>query len=435
MDPAPKVYFLACAFPPIGRGNSITNACVANCLADYFSVDVICMDGAEGFLLSYQEDQSLAASLHQDLVVKRVRAAKWGGLNEVLYGVGLLPCYYLNWAWSVWKKRRQLFAERGVIFAVYPVFSDLLLGYFLSRRFGYPLLVDFRDDFSGVMSRGWRRLLRGFYRRLEARILQQAAGVTVTTAALKSDLVQRHGLDEGKVGVVYNVVPEAAAPVGKPADKGVLKLIYAGALSRIQRPEILLQACALLEREQKALKERLQVEIYGPDNRYFRRQVRPHLLEGTRFGGFLPRRELEAQLAGADIGFLSLGDATYAYATPTKLFDYIELGLPIVAALPSGAAQAMIEEHEIGLVAALGDVDGLAHCIARMIEDAALRNRCRKNMLQLREQFRPARQVPKWRDILLQLMEEKPFLPVAGHPSSTALQPTGAIFATSEKHR
>ena len=431
MDPAPKVYFLACAFPPIGRGNSITNACVANCLADNFSVDVICMDGAEGFLLSYQEDNSLVASQHQELAVKRVRAAKWGGLNEVLYGLGLLPCYYLNWAWSVWKKRRQLFAERGVIFAVYPVFSDLLLGYFLSRRFGYPLLVDFRDDFSGVMSRGWRRLLRGFYRRLEARILRQAAGVTVTTAALKSDLVQRHGLDEGKVGVVYNVVPEAAAPVAAAAENKDLKLVYAGALSRIQRPEILLQAYALLGREQKALQERLQVEIYGPENHYFRRQVRPHLLEGTHFGGFLPRREIDGKLAGADVGFLSLGDATYAYATPTKLFDYIELGLPIVAVLPPGAAQAMIEEHEIGLVAALGDVGGLAYCIAQIIEDAALRTRCRDNMLQLREQFRPARQVAKWRENILQLIETKPFLPAVDHVS-TALQPAAATFATSE---
>jgi hypothetical protein len=172
MSRAPKVYFLACAFPPIGRGNSITNACVANCLADHFAVEVICMDGAKGFLLSYQEDQSLAATLHPRLEVKRVPAAKWGGLNEVLYGLGLLPCYYLNWAWSVWKKRRELFAERGVIFAVYPVFSDLVLAYFLRRQYGYPLLVDFRDDFSGVMSRGWRRILRGLYRRLEARILQ-----------------------------------------------------------------------------------------------------------------------------------------------------------------------------------------------------------------------------------------------------------------------
>ena len=232
------------------------------------------------------------------------------------------------------------------------------------------------------------------------------------------------------ISVVYNVVPSAPEPaVGGEA--GPLKVIYAGAISRIQRPEILLQAYALLGREKKALQERLQVEIYGPDNRYFRRQVRPHLLEGTHFGGFLPRRELDGKLAGADVGFLSLGDATYAYATPTKLFDYIELGLPIVAVLPPGAAQAMIEEHEIGLVAGLGDVGGLAHCIAQMIEDAALRIRCRDNMLQLREQFRPARQVPKWRDILLQLMEEQPFLPAADH-ASTAIQPVAATFATSE---
>ena len=113
---------------------------------------------------------------------------------------------------------------------------------------------------------------------------------------------------------------------------------------------------------------------------------------------------------------------------------YIELGLPIVAVLPPGAAQAMIEEHEIGLVAALGDVNGLARCIERMVEDALLRTRCRANMLRLREQFRPARQVRKWRDNLLQLMEKKSFLPAADN-ASAALQSAAETFATSEYHR
>ena len=32
----PKLYFIACCFPPFGRGNSLTNACVANYLVEYF---------------------------------------------------------------------------------------------------------------------------------------------------------------------------------------------------------------------------------------------------------------------------------------------------------------------------------------------------------------------------------------------------------------
>ena len=87
----PKLYFVACCFPPIGRGNSVTNASVANYLAEYFDVEVVCMERSDGLLLNYQEDQSLVAGLDARLQVHRVRPAHWWNLNELLYAVGVLP--------------------------------------------------------------------------------------------------------------------------------------------------------------------------------------------------------------------------------------------------------------------------------------------------------------------------------------------------------
>lgn len=409
----PKVYFLACAFPPFGRGNAITNFCAARGLAEFFRVQVICKELDDGLLLNYQEDASLLADLPADVTVERVPGGRWLGLNEILYGIGLLPCYYVNWAWSVWRQRRQLLREPGVIFAVYPVFSDLLVGYLLSRAYGYPFLVDFRDDFSGVMSRGWRRFLRGWYRRMEAGLVRQADGVSVTTETLKRDLVSRHGLDADKVSVVFNIVPETARISSEKMDfvkthaGHQLIVTYAGAISRIQRMEILPLAYARLVQRTPVISERLKVEIFGPDSGYFRRHVRPHLVEGVDFGGFLPKLEIDEKQAVADIGFLSLGDATYAYATPTKLFDYIELGLPIVAALPHGAARDIIEGHDLGLVVELGDVEGLADSLERMVDDADLRRRCRDNARRARSEFRSSVQIQRWREQLSRMAVEE----------------------------
>ena len=411
-----KIYFLACCFPPIGRGNSITNACVANHLADDFDVQVICMERKDGFLLSYQEDQSLVAGLNPRLKVRRVRQAKWGGLNVGLYALGLLPCYYLNWAWKVWRRRMDLIREPGILFAVYPVFSDLVVARALSKQYGYPLLVDFRDDFAGVMSRGWRRALGGFYRFLESWILRQADAVTVTTETLKQDLVKRYRLQEERVRVVYNVVPSAPeTSPGTRGEKGSMRIIYAGAISRIQRPEILLKAYAHLVKTRPELLERVEVEIYGPKGPYFSMHVQKYLGSGCTYGGFIPHSEIIDKIAAADIGFLALGDATYAYATPTKLFEYIELGVPMVAVLPLGAARDLIEKYQIGLVADLGDVEGLAECIGTMSVSEELRERCRANMDRIREQFRPERQVGLWRELLRGLAREQEGLVEKAH--------------------
>jgi glycosyltransferase involved in cell wall biosynthesis len=394
-----KVYFVACCFPPVGRGNAVTNACVANGLAESFDVEVICIGRPRGLLLSYPLDEGLAAQLHPGLKVRRVEAANWWGLNELLYGMGLLPCYYLNWAWGVLRGGGDLGRERGAVFAVYPVFSDLVVAYFLSRRHGLPLLVDFRDDFAGVMGRGWRAALGWWYRFLERRIIAAADQVTVTTDHLRHSLIARHGLDPGKVTAVANVVPPGAAGLSK-APGPVFTVIYAGAISRHQRPEILLRAFAVLLDRCPELAGRIRIEIYGPANRYCRRHLAPHLGRGAEFLGFVPRAQVLARMAAADLGFLSLGSPVLAYATPTKMFEYLELGKPILASLPPGATRELIEARQLGLVADAGDAEELAEHLHTLYQDRALRTRLAANALRLARDLAPEVQLERWRRLI-----------------------------------
>ena len=146
-------------------------------------------------------------------------------------------------------------------------------------------------------------------------------------------------------------------------------------MSSIQKPEILLKAYAKLQREFPDWKERSVVEFYGPDSPYFKLKIKNNFVGGCQYGGFLPQAQIAEKVAASDIGFFSLSGATYAYATPTKLFDYIEAGMPILASLPKGAARHIIENFEIGLIADVGDVEGLSEKLCIMVEDEDLRKR------------------------------------------------------------
>ena len=251
------------------------------------------------------------------------------------------------------------------------------------------------------MARGWRRVLRPFYRMLEKRIIRAADRISVTTEALREDLLDRYNLEPGKVEVVYNVVPPISEDVPR-SEKSIapMRVIYAGAMSRVQKPEVLLKAYAGLLAQDAGWLEQLQVEFYGPESPYFSRKISKLIAPGCSFGGFKPQAEMAQLVAGADLGFFSLSEDTYAYATPTKLFDYIEAGVPIIASLPQGAARDIVERHEIGLVAEKGDVEGLARCLQELVENDELRQRCRANMWSIRDQFRPSNQVGKWCKLL-----------------------------------
>ena len=93
--------------------------CVANGLSLSFDLTVICMRRNEEVFLS--DDQSLVEGLNERLGFENRFCHNWWGMN-IFYALGLFPCYFLNWAFNVIRKRRCIFDQPGVIFAVYPVF-------------------------------------------------------------------------------------------------------------------------------------------------------------------------------------------------------------------------------------------------------------------------------------------------------------------------
>ena len=113
------------------------------------------------------------------------------------------------------------------------------------------------------MSSGWRRIFRPYYRLLERKIVRAAKGISVTTETLRNDLVNRYGLDPEIIRVVYNVVPkiEKSSNASQDRTEGALSVIYAGAMSRVQKPEVLLQAYAQLSKDHPKWSERLLVEF------------------------------------------------------------------------------------------------------------------------------------------------------------------------------
>jgi glycosyltransferase involved in cell wall biosynthesis len=70
------------------------------------------------------------------------------------------------------------------------------------------------------------------------------------------------------------------------------------------------------------------------------------------------------------------GYLNHLWALPNKLFEYIQGGLAVVASeLPEMAN--VIRRHGIGLTFPPGDVDHLAQCLQKLIDDSGLRDNYR----------------------------------------------------------
>jgi glycosyltransferase involved in cell wall biosynthesis len=97
----------------------------------------------------------------------------------------------------------------------------------------------------------------------------------------------------------------------------------------------------------------------------------------------------------------------------TSIMDAQALGAPVVATRTGGIPE-IVEDGVTGLLAAPGDADALAAALARMLDDAALRERCRHNAREQAQRYDYHRTVYKTLDVYRRLCHVEP--PLEGNP-------------------
>jgi glycosyltransferase involved in cell wall biosynthesis len=87
--------------------------------------------------------------------------------------------------------------------------------------------------------------------------------------------------------------------------------------------------------------------------------------------GRLGRRELAAALARAQVGLLLLlPEPSFVHSLPTKLFEYLGVGLPIIASKFIVACCDVVERYECGVLVDPRDVDEVASALQRIFSNA-----------------------------------------------------------------
>jgi glycosyltransferase involved in cell wall biosynthesis len=116
----------------------------------------------------------------------------------------------------------------------------------------------------------------------------------------------------------------------------------------------------------------------GPLRRLVDEAIQAHALEQrVKLAGLVPHAEMPDYLAACDILVSPHGrqaDGGEFFGSPTKLFEYMAAGRPIVASAVGQIADALVDEHSALLVPP-EDPNALCDAVVRLVDDACLRAR------------------------------------------------------------
>jgi glycosyltransferase involved in cell wall biosynthesis len=257
-----------------------------------------------------------------------------------------------------------------------PTFFSIASAWLLARIKRARLIVEIRDLWPaifvelGVLTN--RRLI-GLLERLELAAYAAADEVVVVSDGFRANLIGR-GVPADKVHTIRNGVavdrfdPALGADLYLRAGLGARPdeclVLYAGTHGISQGlPEAAEAAVALAGHA-----VHLAFVGEGADKPRLRRRVSELGLSNITLAKAIPAELMPALLATADILLVTLRDVPlFATFIPSKMFEYLAAGRPVIGAVAGEAAQILREAGAI--VVAPGDSAALAAAVAELAAD------------------------------------------------------------------
>ncbi len=233
-------------------------------------------------------------------------------------------------------------------------------------RLATPFLTTSHGSDVRLFDRGavWRRVGR--------KVLRRASAVTAVSRFLAQDLERHAGPLARPVTVSPMPVDVELFASGRQTPKAAPpRILYAGNLVPAKGVDILVRAYAVLR--QRGVSCRLKILGEGPARPGLERLAGSlGIANDVEWSAFVPQQRMPAEYGASMVSVLpSRGRAEGLGLT---LVEAMLAGCAVVAT-PAGGIPEVVQDEETGLLARDGDAGDFSRQIARLLEDATLRER------------------------------------------------------------
>jgi glycosyltransferase involved in cell wall biosynthesis len=283
-----------------------------------------------------------------------------------------IPDGQISWLLPAYRRALSII-KRYPIDAIYTTsapFTSHLVGYWLKRKTGLPWLADFRDEWTQNPNISYPTKLHKWLNfKLENEVLTQADHVISVSKPI-TQLLSDSSVDPSKFSTITNgfdreEIEEARrTSAGRTLD-GVFRIAFAGNFYAVPHP--LFQAVEALLENGAIPAEKLRLKLIG---RIFPiKMTRPEWQQILELPGYLEHRKVLDEILNSDCSLLIISSQRGDRAYSGKIFEYIALGKPVLALVPSkGVAADLIRESHTGVVVPLEDTQAIQSALLELFQ-------------------------------------------------------------------
>ena len=273
--------------------------------------------------------------------------------------------------------------DTDIIIASSPPLSVAIIGAIIARKKRIPLILDLRDIWpEAAVSTGY--IKKGFLYHLaekwEKRCYKQAQKILVNSPAIFEELKNIKGVPSSKLELIPNGADLEFFKEINDNDKinedynikNKFVVLYTGLLGFAQAPEIMIDAAKILENNKDIV---FLIVGGGPLKKDLEFKIKNLKLDNVILAGQRPREEMPVFVSKGDVCLIPYkNSSTFQKNVPSKMFDYMASGKPIIINL-EGAASDIIKKAQAGLVVEPENASALAKAIEQLYNNKFLRKK------------------------------------------------------------
>ena len=312
--------------------------------------------------------------------------------------IGLLEDYLDYWVNDAYEYMKNRVAKDDIIIATSGGELGMIkLGSLLKIKTNCKFIINFHDPIAYSLVNNLR-LDNSFHvsrEKVEEKYIKYSDIIITSSNVHKNSLILKYPEISSKiVNIYFGYIKTNNAIKNRKVDNKI-NIAYSGNISKLQSPEILYQAYARNPID--------NINLYFIGNTKGYKPMQNILDKNVHIHNLMPHKEfINFMINNIDIGFVSLSNEYLGACVPSKIYEYINLGLPIIGALPYGDAYNIINDNKYGICVKYNDIVSLSEAISGF-KDVELLNTFRQNILNNKTRWSIDKTIDNFNEILMKL--------------------------------
>jgi glycosyltransferase involved in cell wall biosynthesis len=394
-----KILLISYHFPPLGMGGVTRPYYLYKYLKESgFDIKVLTVKN----ILYPQYDYSIPAKTEEPDIFRSgsfdpLRLMYLLGRRKANYSSGALSLagrlYYPDarrgWNLFAYIKAKKIIKQNDIrlVITSSPPPSSHLIGLKLKKKLGLRWIADFRDFWFSrpiekiYQSQGQRRYALS----LRGKIINSADEIICVNKSIKKYL--------GRGEVIYNGTDITLSNCWRKETKDRADIFTIGILGTINYLSPiapLFKAVDKLIKSNPEIKEKIRIVHVG---RYDNKAMLPlpdslNLKSNVVLKGYLPKAEAIKSLADSDMLYFSVASFGPYFILPSRIFDYICSGRPILAlAPPDSDVERLLNNYHAGQLYTEDQIDKIAEFILKLYNNPEMYDKSKKTDMEYLKKY------------------------------------------------